>query len=818
MDTDETKPNEDSSQQQSNSGSNGANNVALCASCDRCRARKTKCDGKRPCGNCAAKYMKKHKLTSIEGIDIAEFECVYSPAKRRGPVPGRSGQIRKAAEAFRNSNVTTAGVTNNAAGPTTVSAGGLGGLSSVLSAAGGNGASNDATAGLFRAGAAAGTSMDEMQLRLMMQQNQERIMALQNQAAVGGAGATGAGNFMDGGLGGANAELQQQLSLFQQVQQQQNRGGAGNDAGQNEEPPARRVKTTEGGPGGTSANGPGGIPKTITDNTHFLDRSDIEGNRLRACYRLSVDELFRLPLTPTDEEYCAQLNIPGMTPSMIPGAHLAALSAARFAEVALGALVNNEVSQGMELCNAVVHCLRECVQEPVQPQYIFEVARAYFLLGVFRAFRGDMARYFKYRRVAMTYLSKFDLNTDDSGTKLLAAISFLDAWAYMMYNADEKKLPAIDDSVPQVDNSSRSNNNAIGKDLDSSKLQPCRVAADPKNQNWIQGAPPVYLNNEAPLPARALDALACAVRTCCDQANGRFALISKESGMEGMGNGDDIPTSAIQTPTTMAVMSNENELCSRNLVLSAFTLLQQHESSAASQYHARNQGQHLVISAMDAFLENSDEDGSMGFTDSQIQSLLSVCNNTIENPFLLHHAGPTYHMVSNAAVLLCHLLNGMHAMKDEGGQLGEMESAMFEEILDTLMAVRKLLTIHRRKLPAKLRCHGIPRPTSLQYGNESSSSGNDGNNSEGGSKPFIDLGETVLCPCRGCQGFVLMACSPCVAAERAKSANSRLELEAAREAEAVSCGELDKELDDLGEEFNLDDDALLGMISKLISS
>ena len=39
-------------------------------------------------------------------------------------------------------------------------------------------------------------------------------------------------------------------------------------------------------------------------------------------------------------------------------------------------------------------------------------------------------------------------------------------------------------------------------------------------------------------------------------------------------------------------------------------------------------------------------------------------------------------------------------------------------------------------------------------------------------EPFIDLGETLLCPCRGCQGFVLMACSPCVAAERARSATA----------------------------------------------
>jgi Fungal Zn(2)-Cys(6) binuclear cluster domain len=42
----------------------------LCASCDRCRARKTKCDGKRPCSNCAVKYMKKNKLTRFVCIEI----------------------------------------------------------------------------------------------------------------------------------------------------------------------------------------------------------------------------------------------------------------------------------------------------------------------------------------------------------------------------------------------------------------------------------------------------------------------------------------------------------------------------------------------------------------------------------------------------------------------------------------------------------------------------------------------------------------------------------------------------------------------------
>lgn len=380
----------------------------------------------------------------------------------------------------------------------------------------------------------------------------------------------------------------------------------------------------------------------------------------------------------------------------------------------------------------------------------------------------------------------------------------------MIYNADEQKLPVVDGTIPPVGNSTGSNSCS-------------KIASDPNNQSWIQGAPPVYLNNEAPLPARALDALSCAVRTCCDQANSRFAAIARaaELGETEINSADLAPENQLNsTPTTTAVMANNNELCSRNLILSAFTLMQQYEATTASALH-KSQGQRMVISAMDAFLENNDEDGSGGFTDSQIQSLLSVCNTAIENPLLLHHAGPTYHMVTNAAVLLCHLLNGMYAMKGSQGSLGDMETAMFEEVLDTLIAARKLLTIHRRKLPVRLRCHGIPRPSLdvlVNLKSQSTSNGDQQYPNLIATKPFIDLGETILCTCRGCQGFVLMACSPCVAAERAVSAQERLDLEDAREQEAVETGDLDKELDDLGAEFNLDDDALLGMISQLISN
>jgi len=782
--------------------------------------------------------MKKHKLTSTEAIDLFEFECLYSPAKRRGPVPGRAGQTRKASEAFGQ--------------PTGIPPYGTDWTSQGTAISVANGASMPGIGGPHSSGGMIpAQSLKEIQLRQMM--------TLQNSMTGGSAG----GNVVPGiggGPGGSRAHgpvgmgalgshhqqdtyfdsqqvaIQQQLNIIQQMQAQQmvgERSGVRRPQGvlgidtsgstsdglpSTETQAARRMKLghqhlpkshpqqqqqqdqPQSNGVGTDSNG---VPKTIAAHTHLLELSDPDGSRLRAYYRLSVDEVFGFPPTPTDEEYCSRLNIPGMTPRMIPGTHLAALSAARFAEVSLGAIVHNEISLAMELCNAVVHCLKESVQEPVQPPYMFEVARSYFLLAVFRAFRGDMVRYFKYRRVCLTYVSK--LEDAANATTLIAAVSFLDAWAYMIYNADEKKVPQIDHSIPPVERTQPSMMATAVEMEYSVKCNPGCIASDPRNQNWIQGAPPVFLNNEAPLRARSLDALAFAVRTCCDQANGRFAAISKEAKADNI---EPIPQETIITPTTTAVLAHENELCSRNMVLSAFTLLQQYETVTPNSH--KNQGMHLVMSAMDAFLDNGEEDETGGFTDSQIQSLLSVSNIVIENPLLLHHAGPTYHMVSNAAVMLCHLLNSMYMMKggadgirNEQLQGGGMEAAMFEEILDTFTAVRKLLVIHRRNLPIKLRCHSIPRPSLVLP--------EDG-------KPFLDLGETLLCACRGCQGFVLMACSPIVAAQKAQAASTKRSVEAAREAQVEAADELDKELDVLSHDFNLDDDALLGMLSQLISS
>lgn len=284
------------------------------------------------------------------------FECIYSPAKRRGPIPGRQGQVRKIGEVHSSDSVSQND--SDVMEPT-------GNVGNLL-ATGNNLLSNDSAAWCSFIG----------------------------QTVPRGTGCVGVEN------GGASLGMQhRQMNVFQQMQ-----GHVMGDETREIEPLARRIKLDD----LQSSQTRGSVPRTITTHMHLLERSDSEGARLYSFYKLSIDELYCLPATPTDEEFC-QRSKNHITPNMIPGPHLAALSAGRFAELALGALVHNEVSLAMELCNAVVHCLRESVREPVQTPIIFEVAKAYFLLGVFRACRGDMTRYFKYRRVSTTYLAKLEV-------------------------------------------------------------------------------------------------------------------------------------------------------------------------------------------------------------------------------------------------------------------------------------------------------------------------------------------------------------------------------------------------------------------------
>ena len=359
-----------------------------------------------------------------------------------------------------------------------------------------------------------------------------------------------------------------------------------------------------------------------------------------------------------------------------------------------------------------------------------------------------------------------------------------------MYNASETDLPDLSMfNVSSAPETSCSTEKQV-------KTDPVSIASNPKNKMWIQGIPPVFTNNEAPPLGRSLDALACAIRGCCDEANMRFEMMKNAA----MGTND--PNAAMSNPTACVIESHSDEFCSRNMVTSARTLLQAHEATTES--ISKNYGHTLVISAMEAFLENGDGEEADGFTDSQVQSILSVCNMTLERPLLLHMGGPVYHIVSNCAILLCHLLNGMYgSISNDKIICTDMEKALYGEILDTFLSIRKLLHMHRRKLPTNLRCHSIPRPNFIE------------NNSE----VLIDLSETLMCSCKGCQGFALMGCSPCVAAERAQRSQMDQSYLFAREhGGEKEIDELSKEdLLGLGDDAELDE-ALLSVLAQLIST
>ena len=407
---------------------------------------------------------------SIEGIDISCFECVYSPAKRRGPVPGRASQSRKHSALEPSPPQAGSKMQFAAGGTSSLSAHqltnsnvlGLNGLTS------GAGAASSAASGLVDGSHLYGSEQTGMLHQLEKQQlseylmksnpgnpfsganeaiddpvvlmAQQRQLMLQAQSQLNGfnlggfgsvgdvsgiglfgtAGAVG-GSLGSGGLYGANGSSagdlganQQQLFQSQQQQFQRNQSidtsssqthlqNQQSQSGSMDGPAVQRVKLDTNGVM-TKAT-----PKYVTMYSSLLSLSDTDGNLLRSYYAMSLNELFCLPTIPTNEEYCAKLAIP-ITPSQLPRSDLAALQAARFSEIALGAQANNQVSLALELSNATVLCLRECVEEPVHPSCMYDVARAYFLHGVLRSLRGDFDRYFKYRRICMTHLKQLNVS------------------------------------------------------------------------------------------------------------------------------------------------------------------------------------------------------------------------------------------------------------------------------------------------------------------------------------------------------------------------------------------------------------------------
>ena len=54
-------------------------------------------------------YLLPIRVHSVEGVDAAEFNCVYAPAKQRGPIPGKAAARKLGVELNRVSTSSSAG-------------------------------------------------------------------------------------------------------------------------------------------------------------------------------------------------------------------------------------------------------------------------------------------------------------------------------------------------------------------------------------------------------------------------------------------------------------------------------------------------------------------------------------------------------------------------------------------------------------------------------------------------------------------------------------------------------------------------------------
>lgn len=364
----------------------------------------------------------------------------------------------------------------------------------------------------------------------------------------------------------------------------------------------------------------------------------------------------------------------------------------------------------------------------------------------------------------------------------MAAISFQDSLVYLIHNANEDELPNIDREIPRV---SPPNDVENTKSTDAEKkfgisTAPSYVASNSINQMWIQGAPPVLINDAAPPKSRVLDALASVIRNSLDEAKARQTkepvqssrgrIISRKRRFLDDAESED------KSATEWAVDHHPDDFSCSSLLPKAVDRLKKDEDETYPTFSSFFSGHRLLISALDTILNYQRETDKV-----RSQEILNVLEATMERPCLLSQGGPTYHAVNNNAILLAHVINKSH--KD--GLNDVFTRAQFEVALNLYNGSRILLEKHRGRLPHQLRCHEIPRPNAAAKSGEL----------------VIDLSNITLCRSRYCQDCVAPGIN-------AKEVDQRI---------SVSADKNNRLQSDAEKEFNMNDQALLLTLSRVIS-
>ena len=375
----------------------------------------------------------------------------------------------------------------------------------------------------------------------------------------------------------------------------------------------------------------------------------------------------------------------------------------------------------------------------------------------------------------------------------------------MIHNASENNLPEINEEMPPV---SLPNHSEEVKVSDTERKYgiislPSHVASNPMNQMWIQGPPPVFIDQSGPPMSRAIDALACAIRSSLHEFEPKRSISQSSGGIsrtrKNFGNTLSISDGEAKDETTPKKADKLlwEEFSCRNLLAQASSLLQKYEDVSPSVCHTFS-GHHLLISALDAVF-NMDRDDPGESNHSEIQNLLSVLKAIIERPILLFQGGPTYHITNNCAIFMAHFINKLHM--DGIGQ--ESAKALFDEVFDVYNGSRIVLNNHRCKLPHQLRCHEIPRPNIFADAKKG--------------EAIIDLSKLSLCTSLKCQHCIMTGRSFEKVSKRAKMTARAKSVSEDTKSSASSSSEFEGCTFESKEEFDVDDRALLAVLSRIVS-
>ena len=177
---------------------------------------------------------------------------------------------------------------------------------------------------------------------------------------------------------------------------------------------------------------------------------------------------------------------------------------------------------------------------------------------------------------------------------------------------------------------------------------------DPSHQRWFQGTNRVLKINSAPAHCILLDEISCVLRSYTNDIGSMKALKQE----------------LIHFLHTKGTAEGDIKI-----------------------------GCWVIVHAMNILLEAKDS--------FSVSTICKLGKFIIENPGILFHAAPTYHLISNVAIRI-YLWLHLYDRDIPSNKQDSMEGKEFKNVLELYSSIRYLLINHRNKLPSFHRCHQIP--------------------------------------------------------------------------------------------------------------